>query len=120
MRTERVVSLPLLIVLSAAAHSLSAQTLVIQGANVVDVISGSILPQQTIVIKNGTISSVGPASSARFPAESTVIDAAGKFVIPGLADMHDHIATFAPVKQSVENLRRLIGFGITTVFSPAL
>src|SRR2546428_2244050 len=107
----------LLILLSAAA-AVSAQPIVIQGANVIDVISGSVRPQQTIVIENGAISSVSPANIARIPAGATIIDATGKFVIPGLADMHDHVATFAPIAQSRESLRRLLAFGVTTVFSP--
>ena len=49
-----------------------------------------------------------------------MIDGQGKYVIPGLADMHGHVATFAPVPQSLESLHRLLAFGITTVFSPAI
>ena len=72
------------------------------------------------MIEHGEISFVGPAAEARVPAGATVIDGMGKFVIPGLADMHDHIFTGPKVATSVESLRRLLAFGVTTVFSPAI
>jgi imidazolonepropionase-like amidohydrolase len=45
---------------------------------------------QTVVIRGTRIASVGPAASARVPAGARVVDGRGKFLIPGLWDMHVH------------------------------
>ncbi|MDQ4145813.1 MAG: amidohydrolase family protein [Actinomycetota bacterium] len=45
----------------------------------------------TVVIADGRISKVGPASTTSVPPGSTVIDAAGKTALPGLIDMHVHL-----------------------------
>jgi hypothetical protein len=73
--------------LSAQSRPASSQ-LTIAHVSVVDTRSGRILPNQTVAIKDGIIVRV---SSARAHG-GTVIDAKGKFLIPGLWDMHVHSA----------------------------
>ena len=46
-------------------------------------------PDQTVLIVDGRIASV---SATSLPADARVIDARGKFLIPGLCDMHVHLA----------------------------
>ncbi|MGH9500853.1 MAG: amidohydrolase family protein [Terriglobales bacterium] len=81
------VVLGLTALLFAQTRPVSSQ-LTIQHADTIDTRTGRILPNQTIVIKDGLIVSV---SEARAHAGS-VIDAKGKFLIPGLWDMHVHSA----------------------------
>lgn len=50
-----------------------------------------VLSDQTVIVREGRISRIGPASRTKVPAGSTVIDGAGKFLIPALADMHVHM-----------------------------
>src|SRR5262249_37887216 len=45
-----------------------------------------------VVIVSGRIAAVGPSAGAKPPKDVQIIDARGKFVIPGLWDMHVHIA----------------------------
>jgi imidazolonepropionase-like amidohydrolase len=47
---------------------------------------------QTVIITNRHITTIAPAASVRLPKNARVIDAHGKFLIPGLWDMHVHIA----------------------------
>ena len=59
------------------------------------------------------------------PDGSEVIDAKGKFVIPGLADMPNHLGAGglslgAPRKNYTANLGRLLAAGVTTVFAPGI
>jgi hypothetical protein len=58
---------------------------------VVDLVTGELLQQMTVLIRGNRIASVGPAS--RPPEVDSVIqiDASGKFLIPGLWDMHVHL-----------------------------
>jgi len=60
----------------------------------VRVIDGTGAParaDQTLVIRDGTIAALGPASSVKVPAGADVMDLTGKSVIPGLVMMHEHL-----------------------------
>jgi imidazolonepropionase-like amidohydrolase len=69
--------------------SLSAQTLTITNATVVDVSNGSLHRGTTVVIDGKRITSVGPSSTTT-QRRGQVVDAKGMYVIPGLWDMHTH------------------------------
>ncbi len=58
--------------------------------SVIDVASGATRPDNTVVVSGNRITFVGPAASARIPPGARVIDGRGKFLIPGLWDMHVH------------------------------
>lgn len=80
----------------AAAPSpaqLAAQTapLVIRNVNVVPMDSEEVLAGQTVVIRDGRIESVGPAP-VELPASATIVDGTGRYLIPGLAEMHAHVS----------------------------
>jgi imidazolonepropionase-like amidohydrolase len=53
--------------------------------------SGEVLADATVLVRNGRIAAVGPARSVRVPREARRIDGRGKFLVPGLADMHTHL-----------------------------
>ncbi|HEY6089086.1 MAG TPA: amidohydrolase family protein [Gemmatimonadaceae bacterium] len=58
--------------------------------SVIDVQSGATLPDQTVLASGNRITYVGPAAAATIPGGARVIDGRGKFLIPGLWDMHVH------------------------------
>jgi imidazolonepropionase-like amidohydrolase len=64
---------------------------IVRAGNVLDVRTGKLSPNQTIVIENGKIVSLGPVSGA--DANATVIDLSGKTVLPGLIDAHTHLTS---------------------------
>ena len=74
----------------APAAPASGGPIVIRGGTVIDVRTGSLQPDSVVVIENGRISRVGPAGQIQAPAGASVIDATGKFVMPGLWDSHAH------------------------------
>jgi imidazolonepropionase-like amidohydrolase len=76
-------------------------------ASVVNVRDGTIVPNATIVIRDGKIASVAAGGA---PAGMTVIDVRGRFVVPGLIDAHTHIANFRAARTALES-------GVTTVRS---
>jgi imidazolonepropionase-like amidohydrolase len=59
--------------------------------NVVDVASGRVLPEQTVLIGGNRIAAVAPAGSVVIPRGAQVVDARDKYLIPGLWDMHAHV-----------------------------
>ena len=68
--------------------------LVLRGMTVVDVTTGHRLPAQTIVIAGTHVRAVGAERAIRVPSGARVIDARGKYLIPGLWDMHAHVEDF--------------------------
>lgn len=70
----------------------SSDILAFTPVTVVDVRDGDLLADRTVVVRNGRITSVEPAAGASVPEGARVIDATGKFMIPGLWDMHVHAA----------------------------
>ncbi len=68
----------------------SAESLAIVGVNVVDVASGQVRSGQTVLIANDRIVQVGAASEAILPAGTKPIAGDGRFLLPGLWDMHVH------------------------------
>ena len=46
---------------------------------------------QTVLVRDGRIVSVDPSARARIPSGATRVNGAGKYLIPGLADMHAHL-----------------------------
>jgi hypothetical protein len=70
--------------------TLLLQLIAVTNTTVVDPSSGTVRAGQTIVIRATRIESVGDAARTRVPAGARVIDGAGKYVMPGLWDMHVH------------------------------
>jgi imidazolonepropionase-like amidohydrolase len=68
----------------------AARTLVLTHANVVDVAAGSVRRDADVTIRDGRIASVAPSGKSAAAADVRTIDATGKFLIPGLVDMHIH------------------------------
>jgi imidazolonepropionase-like amidohydrolase len=103
----------ILIALLAAAPVVAAQSqpgagaLAILHAHVVDVRTGSITPDATIVIRDGRIASIGAAPA---PSDVRAIDARGAHVVPGLIDAHTHLASLRAARIALES-------GVTTVRS---
>jgi hypothetical protein len=60
----------------------------ITNVTVIDVITGAHRTNLTVLIRNGRIEAIAPRIS--IPIEATRLDGKGKFLIPGLWDMHSH------------------------------
>ena len=76
--------------LSATARVPAAKTLAIVGATLEDSTGAPAVADSVIVIQDGVITAAGPRSAVKIPQHATVLDAHGKFAIPGLWDMHAH------------------------------
>lgn len=50
-----------------------------------------LLPGRTVIVRNGRIETVGPARSTRIPAGAIRIEGRGRYLMPGLAEMHAHV-----------------------------
>ncbi|WP_180754496.1 amidohydrolase family protein [Hymenobacter sp. DG01] len=108
-------TLPLLVAGCAGHRSQPAYDLVITHANVVDVETGQVRPNQTVAIANGQIRQVTNTSGPALVSRRTV-DGTGKYLIPGLWDMHVHFRGGDSLITANRNLLPLyLAHGITTV-----
>ena len=57
---------------------------------VIDVANSTTLPDQTVVVTGERITAIGRAGTVVVPADAQLVEATGKFLIPGLWDMHVH------------------------------
>lgn len=72
------------------------------------------IPDATVIVSGGTITDVGPSSSVKPPAGATIVDGRGKFLMPGLAEMHGHIPS--PTSPTIEDILFLyVANGVTFV-----
>lgn len=65
------------------------------GVSVVSMKAGEgVAADQTVLVGDGRIIAIGPASEVDVPPAATRVEAAGKYLMPGLADMHVHLEIF--------------------------
>lgn len=79
----------------AGAASGSRQAHAFMSVTVVPMTAGDpILRNQTVLVEAGRIAAIGPSASVRIPRHAIRINGRGKFLMPGLADMHVHLEHF--------------------------
>ena len=69
-----------------------ARPLAIAGATLLALEDGTVLPGMTVLIRGGAIEVIGRTAELSPPPDAAIIDGTGKFLLPGLCDMHVHIA----------------------------
>lgn len=107
--------------------------LLLKGGTLIDGTGSAPLPDAAVLIEDGKVAAVGKASEVQAPAGATVIDTTGKTILPGLIDVHVHLATNAnpgptdfmawnvltpenmKLMHGVFNARRTLEAGFTTV-----
>lgn len=89
-------------------QSSGAARLALVGVNVLPMTSDTILPARTVLIEDGRIVQIGREDSVRVPADAYVVRAAGRYLTPGLVDLHVHL-------RAESELDSYLRHGVTTV-----
>ncbi len=92
-------------------------SLLIRNARVLDFDAGKFGDVTSMLVENGRIQWIGDEVGQRVSPETTVLDATGRYAIPGLFDAHTHVATpihFNPARD-VSRMSSNIAFGVTSV-----
>lgn len=114
----------LLAVLLAAAAS--AEVLVLKNFTLIDGTGKSPRRGAAMIIDNGRIRWIGGATSLKAPAGAQVEDLSGKWVMPGIINLHGHVGNVVGLKQDPKNftrenieknLKTYASYGVTTVAS---
>ena len=101
--------------LIAVAAGREAAELVVQNCRLVNVNSREILDGWEVAVVKGRFAYVGPNAKHCVGANTTVFDAKGKFIIPGLCDGHMHIES--GMLTPAEFAAAVIPHGTTTMFT---
>jgi imidazolonepropionase-like amidohydrolase len=84
--------------------------------NVLPMDSNRVLKEQTVLVRGDRIVEVGPASKVKVAPGAVRIDGTGKYLMPGLAEMHGHIPPSQAPREFVEAVLYLyVANGVTTV-----
>lgn len=109
----------LLTALAALGHAApgDSNTTAFVGVNVIPMDKERVLRNQTVIVRNGTIAEIGDARRVKVPTGAQRIDGTGKFLIPGLADMHVHLFTDDefPDALAQDEFKIMVANGVTTI-----
>ena len=112
-----------IIILLCLIGCLSCQTktdsgepqLVFQSVNVIPMDQERVLSNQDVVVSLGKIVAMGEAGKVDYNSNATIIDGKGKFLIPGLAEMHAHVPPVDDLEPMKEVLSLFLANGVTTI-----
>jgi len=89
------------------------QEVVVRNVNVIPMDQERVLTDQTVVIRDNKIVAIGP--KLKYDKKAHVVDAKGKYLIPGLAEMHAHVPPIDDMEPMKDVLRLFALNGITTI-----
>ncbi|MBX3243124.1 MAG: amidohydrolase family protein [Acidobacteria bacterium] len=88
------------------------------GVNVIPMDRERVLKDQTVIIRDGKIADIGDTKKVKVPKDAQRIDGKGKYLIPGLVDMHTHLLSDGDEYDKAiapDELRVMVANGVTTV-----
>jgi imidazolonepropionase-like amidohydrolase len=91
------------------------QEIVFRNVNVIPMDRERVLENQVVVTKGGKITALGNEKNVKYSKNALIIDARGKYLIPGLAEMHAHIPPVDNLEPMQEVLTLFLANGITTI-----
>ncbi|HEX6994309.1 MAG TPA: amidohydrolase family protein [Gammaproteobacteria bacterium] len=102
----------------AACVSVAARAqdvVVFDDVNVVPMDEERVLEARTVIVRDGRIDSIVEANEAEIPAGALVIDGDGRYLVPGLAEMHAHVPPANDSRYLEEVLFLYVANGVTTI-----
>jgi imidazolonepropionase-like amidohydrolase len=102
------------VALTQAGTPADHQALVFIGVNVIPMNSDGVLRDQTVIVEGNRFVRIGSRALVALPANARHIQAAGQYMLPGLADMHAHI-TASEDEATNPDLLLYLASGVTTL-----
>ena len=78
----------------------------ITGGTLIDGTGRDPVRNAVVIVEDGLIKAVGPAASVTVPAGATIVDATGRFIVPGFFDTNVHLSLYGGVNDRYETLVR--------------
>ena len=94
---------------------------VLRGATVVTMRGDEVIANADLLVRDNRIAAIGARGQLAIPRGARIVDASGRYVVPGLIDAHMHVGG---IRRSVLqfddwNLRATLAYGVTTVLDPS-
>ena len=115
---KRNISILLLVLLvSVPALAQKPAPVAFVNVNVIPMDRERVLRNQTVIVHNGTIVQIGDTKHIPIARDVQKIDATGKYLIPGLTDMHVHLFTDDefPDALAEDEFKIMLAYGVTTI-----
>ena len=122
-RNDKIVAAGLALLFAASLH---AEVNVLKNFTLIDGTGGPPLADAAMIIDDGRIRWVGPAAQLRTPSSAQVLDLSGRYVMPGIINLHCHLGNTVGLEQNAKfftrenvekNLETYASYGVTTVLS---
>ena len=104
----------LLATISCIAQAQSGET-VFRNVNVIPMTEETVIKNQDVLVKNGEIVAIGNTGTVKYKKDARLIEADGKYLIPGLAEMHAHVPPVDDLEPMKEVLKLFLYNGVTTI-----
>jgi len=98
----------------SAAQAPTDRPIVITDVTVIPMDRERVVPHQSLLIERGVIARMGPADRFEIPKNAQRVDGNGQYLIPGLVDVHVHLAS-NPENEQRQILKLFLANGVTTV-----
>jgi imidazolonepropionase-like amidohydrolase len=93
----------------------TSREVVFYDVNVIPMDKEHVLEHQTVVVKNGVITALGSVKKIKYTMGALVVDGKGKYLMPGLGEMHAHVPPIDDIEPMKETVRLFALNGITTI-----
>ncbi|MEX1182602.1 MAG: amidohydrolase family protein [Gemmatimonadota bacterium] len=96
-------------------------TIAFVGATVISMRGAEVIPNATVVVEGNRIATVGPSASVTVPADAHRVDATGRYIMPGIIDVHAHggVGSSGITPRNHWGFLTNLAFGVTTVHDPS-
>jgi imidazolonepropionase-like amidohydrolase/Tol biopolymer transport system component len=104
-----------------AEHDRPSGAIALVGGTAITMNGDEVIPNATVVVEGNRITAVGPSSSVQVPAGAERIDVTGRYLMPGIVDVHAHIGTGSSgiTPQTHWGFLTNLAFGVTTLHDPS-
>jgi imidazolonepropionase-like amidohydrolase len=96
-------------------NNVKEKEIIFRDVNVIPMDKNEVVANQDVVVKDGKITAIGPTSKVKYGKDATVIDAKGKYLLPGLAEMHAHVPPVDDIEPMKDVVKLFALKGVTTI-----
>ena len=89
--------------------------IVFSNVSVIPMDKNEVLLNQDVIVKNGVITAIGPTTKLKYSKDALVIDSKGKYLMPGLAEMHAHVPPIDDIEPMKAVVKLFALKGVTTI-----
>ena len=107
---KRCLAVLTVVVVSLQSPAGGQGTVAIRNVTVISMVPAAPAALATVVVRDGRIAEIGSPDRTRMPEGATVVDGTGKYLIPGLFEMHAHSS-----KSRASSLGLYVLYGVTTL-----